>query len=38
LIDLKDAIAARYGLTTKHMHANDNWIFSREAEALLQAA
>jgi tetratricopeptide (TPR) repeat protein len=39
LIDLKDAIAARYELTADHqMHANDNWIFSREAEALLQAA
>jgi tetratricopeptide (TPR) repeat protein len=39
LIDLKDAIAARYGLTAdQQMHANDNWIFAREAEALLQAA
>ena len=45
LIDLKDAIAARFGLAADQSHAadvqshaNDNWIFSREAEALLQAA
>jgi tetratricopeptide (TPR) repeat protein len=38
LIELKDAIASRYGLAAAPFHHNDNWIFSRETEALLQAA
>jgi len=39
LHDLRDAIAARFGLIeSDQQHANDNWIFGRETEALLQAA
>jgi len=39
LIDLKEAIAARFGLiANQQSYANDNWIFNREAEALMQAA
>ncbi|WP_316187708.1 MULTISPECIES: tetratricopeptide repeat protein [unclassified Bradyrhizobium] len=39
LLDLKDAIAARFGIIGGGApHANDNWIFSRETEVLLQAA
>jgi tetratricopeptide (TPR) repeat protein len=38
LIDLRDAIAARYGIIRNVEHHNDNWIFDRESEALLQEA
>ncbi|WP_326897224.1 tetratricopeptide repeat protein [Bradyrhizobium sp.] len=39
LLDRRDAIAARFGLIkSDQRHANDNWIFRRETEALLQAA
>jgi tetratricopeptide (TPR) repeat protein len=39
LVELKNAIASRFGITTLQApHANDNWIFRRESEALLQEA
>jgi tetratricopeptide (TPR) repeat protein len=39
LIELKDAIAARFGFSDQiSQHHNDNWIFDRESEALLQEA
>jgi len=39
LIELKDAIAARFGFSDQiSHHHNDNWIFDRETEALLQEA
>lgn len=38
LIELRDAIAARYGFSGQIDHHNDNWIFQREFEALLQEA
>jgi tetratricopeptide (TPR) repeat protein len=38
LIDLKDAVAGRFGFAFSAAHHNDNWIFGREAEALLQEA
>ena len=39
LVDLKDAIASRFGIiTTQFEHHNDNWIFNREAEAILREA
>jgi tetratricopeptide (TPR) repeat protein len=38
IADLRDAIAGRYGLATDVYAANDNWIFERETEALLQEA
>jgi tetratricopeptide (TPR) repeat protein len=39
LIELRDAIAARFGFADQiSHHHNDNWIFDRETEALLQEA
>jgi tetratricopeptide (TPR) repeat protein len=38
LIDLREAIATRFGITQKVAHHNDNWIFERESEAILREA
>jgi hypothetical protein len=38
LIDLRDAIAGRFSLIRDAALQNDNWIFWRESEALLQEA
>jgi tetratricopeptide (TPR) repeat protein len=38
LIDLKEAIAGRFGIIQTMHHHNDNWIFRRESEALLLEA
>jgi tetratricopeptide (TPR) repeat protein len=38
LIDLREAIAGRFGIIRQVVHHNDNWIFERETEALLQEA
>jgi tetratricopeptide (TPR) repeat protein len=38
LIDLKEAIAIRFNLAKKVVEHNDNWIFERESEAILQEA
>jgi tetratricopeptide (TPR) repeat protein len=38
LFDLRDAIASRFGTASEAVHHNDNWIFDRESEALLQEA
>ena len=38
LIDLREAIAGRFGIISKLDQHNDNWIFERESEALLQEA
>jgi tetratricopeptide (TPR) repeat protein len=38
LLDLKEAIAGRFGITSPMSHHNDNWIFRRESEALLLEA
>jgi hypothetical protein len=38
IIDLKEEIAARFRLIERSVHHNDNWIFEKEAEALLREA
>ena len=38
LVDLRDAIAVRYEVINAPDAHNDNWIFQRECEALLQEA
>jgi hypothetical protein len=38
LIDLREAIATRFGISQKVAHHNDNWIFERESEAILREA
>lgn len=38
LSELRDAIAMRYDLAQGAVAQNDNWIFARESEALLQEA
>jgi tetratricopeptide (TPR) repeat protein len=38
LVQLKDAIASKFGLTNIAAYHNDNWILDRETEAILQEA
>jgi tetratricopeptide (TPR) repeat protein len=38
LVHLRDAIAARFRIVADRTPHNDNWIFGKEAEALLQEA
>jgi hypothetical protein len=38
LVDLRDAIAGRFGIIKEATPQNDNWIFWRESEVLLQEA
>lgn len=38
LVDLRDAIATRFGIIQELVHHNDNWIFERESEAILREA
>jgi tetratricopeptide (TPR) repeat protein len=38
IIDIRDAIAGRFGLAPAVAAHNDNWIFGREMEAMLQEA
>lgn len=38
LVELRDAVAGRFGIAGIKPAHNDNWIFARESEALLQEA
>ncbi|WP_346295144.1 tetratricopeptide repeat protein [Rhodopseudomonas sp. P1] len=38
LVALRDAIAAKFGISSEPVHYNDNWIFEAESDELLREA